>query len=190
MRAKTIVSIILYVVFAVAIAVAAVFLIRFLSNDQKLFSVRYGAADYTGNVEVTVMENEYNIFNCNYLLDSGGNRGYSPAVVPNPDAPNFSFTVDGDEYRFLGKMPELTDCFIIMQYPDSFSLFIPSGTSVKDILQAAFPGKAIAAADTDLAAMTLDKQPYFRLSVKSYNKQETVNIHFKTAQRGRSEQHE
>lgn len=185
MKAKTIVTIIIYVVFAAAILVAAVFLIRFLSNDQKMFTVRYGATDYTGNVEITVYENEYNIFNCNYLIESGKNRGYSLSVVPNPEAQNFSFSADGDEYRFLGKMPDITAAFKIAQYPDSFSLFIPSGFTVQDVLQAAFPGKTITGEQgTDLAAMRLSENPYFRLVIKSYNKQETVNINFKTAQRG------
>ena len=107
-------------------------------------------------------------FTCRYLLDNN-NKDFSVKIIPNGNATDFDFYVDGYAYSFAAEN-DYTKGFDMTFQDDGFTVNIPEDFSIIDILQKNYEGKTVT---VDASVDTLSTG-YFVLVIASGKS--TVNI--------------
>lgn len=144
------------------------------TTPLKNFYVRVGNDDIIADRENfdIVVGKEYRFEIKTNISVSGSNTKYYVSVLPNETSTTtFSFNV-GEETKNFADMESLTKGFSISAYSDYFILI--ANMDMQDILSLYFSSQTLSNVPT---AMDSDI-PYFRLSIQSADKSETININF------------
>lgn len=144
------------------------------TTPLKNFYVRVGNDDIIADRENfdIVVGKEYKFeINSNVSLDGTENK-YVVSVLPNNTiSTNFIFGVDTERVEF-STIESLSKGFSISAYKDYFVLV--ANMDLQDILSLYYPSQTL----TDIPTAINSGRPYFKLSVQSADKTETININF------------
>lgn len=166
---------------AIILLLVAVVVIGFLfvrtenfTTPLKNFYVRVGNDDIIAdreNFDIKVGK-EYKFEIKTTISVSGSDTKYYVSVLPNETSTTtFSFSV-GEETKNYADIESLAKGFSISAYEDYFVLV--ANLDLQDILSLYYPNQTLANVPTAINT----KLPYFRLSVTSADKSETININF------------
>lgn len=171
-KSNSIVTVVSFLIVALLVAVGIGVILKYTNGGNesfKTFYVQYGndkiLSSETGKKMKLESEKLY-YFEVGYTFDVGNEepRDYSVCVVPNTKV-NFSFSVDGKPFYWKGDVPELSQYFGLKKLPTSFSLFVPSNTSLQTILQGVYAGKTVEVPTME----EIGTEYLYTLVISSYN---------------------
>lgn len=171
-RGSKLLTVIFYIALALVILGIAGFILKLTNGGTDKFKVFYLTDENDGvygSTDTTKLPcDKETKFNVNYTFEKG--KSYSVQVLPNvTDETDFEYTVDGENYKF-SDIQNLDEAFNVKLYDNYFTIRMPM--DMRQVMGVLYAERAVELPDNiDLMA-----KPYFKLSVKSYNEKDEVNI--------------
>lgn len=171
-RGSKLLTAIFYIALALVILGIAGFILKLTNGGTDKFKVFYLTDENDsvyGSTDTTKLPcNKETKFNVNYTFEK--EKSYSVQILVNvTDETYFEYTVDGENYKF-SDIQNLNEAFNIKLYDNYFTIRMPE--DMRQVMSVLYAEKKVESPDNiDLMA-----KPYFRLSVKSYNEKDEVNI--------------
>ena len=176
MKGKTLIKILLIVLFIAALGFLIGAVYRFTDGFNEDFKTMYLERDGEKVLSSTTSAHfdpgEKVTYAVKYTFPSGKEkvRDYTVSISPNADA-DFEFQVDG--ITRLWRAQDLSAVFPIQKQESSFSFSVPESAEIFDILRKLYPTQKIGFPDD------LDRQQcFFALNVTSYNKAVAFTVCF------------
>lgn len=143
-----------------------------LNEDLKNFYVEYnGKRIVSTESRVTFDLDSDNRFDCKY--NSNSDNAFNLKIVPNVnDETDFSYTVDGKNYKFSA-IKDLTSCFSIDKQNNYFIISFPYDFSMQNVLDSLYSTSEVIIPENIILS-----QYYFTMIISDYNNKTAYNVDF------------
>ena len=175
---KTAFKILSFIIIIAILGVGVWFLLKHTDNfssDFTTFYVEYENHHLAAESDTVYLINSTHRFDIVYTFDflDKEQKGYSVKVIPNANAEDLDYVIDGRYYLFKG-LSDITAAFDIELNETYFTLKIPKKFSVKTVLDRIYPDKTVEIDETYIVS----DAPYYTLIITSNDgtKQYIVNF--------------